>query len=43
VDRIAAALGGDAGDDGTEQDGKEGAALDQRVSGRQLRAREMVG
>ena len=43
MDRIAAALGGDAGDDGTEQDGKEGAALDQRVAGRQLRAREMVG
>ena len=33
---IAAVLGGDAADDGAEQDGDEGRALDQRVAGRQF-------
>jgi hypothetical protein len=43
MDRIAAVLGGEAGDDGADQDGKEGAAFDQRVAGRQFFARQMIG
>ena len=43
LDRVAAVLGGDAADDGAEQDRDEGRALDQRVAGRKLGAGEMVG
>ena len=43
MDRIAAALGGEAGDDGADQDGEEGAAFDQRVAGRQLARAQVVG
>ena len=43
VDGIAFAVGGNAGNDGAEQNGKERAAFDQRIAGRQLGAGEMVG
>ena len=43
MDRIAAVLGGEAGDDGADQDGEEGAAFDQRIAGRQFFARQMIG
>ena len=43
MDRVAAARGGDAGRDRAEQDGKEGAAFDQRIAGRQFFASEQVG
>ena len=39
MEGIAAVLGGDAADDGAEQDGDEGRALDQRVAGGEFRAR----
>ena len=38
IGRIAAALGGEAADDGAEQDRDEGRAFDQRVAGRQFGA-----
>ena len=41
--RVAAVLGRDAADDGAEQDGDEGRALDQRVAGGQFRALQVVG
>ncbi len=40
---LLVAVGGNAGKDGAEQNGEEGAAFDQRVAGRQLGAGEMVG
>jgi hypothetical protein len=43
VDRVAAVPRREPGDDGAEQDGKEGPAFNQGVAGRQFRAREMVG
>ena len=43
MDGIAAVLCRQSGDDGAEQNGQEGAALDQRIAGRQLGAGEMVG
>ena len=43
VDGIAAVLRRQPGDDGAEQNGQEGAALDQRIAGRQFGAGEMVG
>ena len=39
----AAALGGDAADDGAEQDGDEGCALHQRVARGQFAALQMIG
>ena len=41
--RIAAVLGGEAADDGAEQNGDEGCALHQRVAGGKLRARRWSG
>ena len=43
MDSVAAALGGQSGDDGAEKDGEECAALDQRIAGGQFLAGEMVG
>ena len=43
MDRVAAVLRGQSGDDSAEQDGEEGAAFDQRIAGRQFGARKMVG
>src|SRR5271155_3048843 len=43
MDGITVAVGGDAGDDGAEQDREEGAAFDQRVGRRQFPARQQVG
>src|SRR5580692_9455021 len=42
MDRIAVAVGGDAGDDGADQNGEEGAALDQRIARRQFLARQKI-
>ncbi len=43
MEGIAAILGGDAADDGAEQDGDEGRAFDQRIAGGKFRAGEVVG
>ena len=43
MDRTAVAVGGNAGDDGAEQNGEKGAGFDQRIAGRQLAAFEKVG
>ena len=43
MNRIAAALGRNAGSDGAEQDGEEGAAFDQRIARRQFLAGKVVG
>ena len=40
---IAVAVGGNAGNDGAEQNGEERAAFDQRIGGRQLSAGQQVG
>ena len=36
MNRTAVAVGGEAGDNGAEQNGEERAGFDQRVAGRQL-------
>ena len=43
MDGVAAILRRDAGDDGADENGKKGPALDQRIAGRQFGALEMVG
>ena len=43
MEGIAAVLGGDAADDGAEQDGDEGRAFDQGVAGGEFRTGEMIG
>ena len=43
MNRIALAVGRDAGDDGAEQNGEERAAFDQRVAAGQFGARQMIG
>ena len=42
MDRIAVAVGGDAGNDGADQNGEEGAALDQRIARRQFLAPQQI-
>ena len=43
MNRTAVAVGGNAGDDGAEQNGEKGAGFDQRIAGRQLSPFEKVG
>ena len=42
MDRIAVAVGGDAGDDRADQNGEKGAAFDQRIARRQFLARQQI-
>ena len=43
MNRIAVAVGRDAGNNGAEQNGEERAAFDQRVAARQFGAGQMIG